>query len=698
ELLSQLPNARPDPDRFGGLSRLQAPDLITAVWGVTKFSDTNVPWLANLNAAIRPGGYFTRPAADTVSQFAFGLSDDLQDSVITLADVSKAVGCDPNTDPTQCTQFKNQVITLDPTTKLRENNGTIAQFYGPDGIVGTADDLPRTANQFVKLEDGTLFKSGLRLQAGSVGTVQSTGATISLSPTAADPNRNLVVASDDTVQLFKIVKPFDPANPITQKQCRDLLAAQFSTAGQRPGRDGGVNADGDCIALASSEKAGSNGGITNAQGDPLGQLAALAALGDPAFRPSSAVLEPTDLTDLVGRSVSSGRGIPARPANPQGGLFFRTFGFNKLIKDHNDVIGDLDLNFDEDELRWDHGASQDENEFREGYLEGEFWDSQIFFRVGKLLMVWGKTELFRNQDRLNPLDIGIGTLARLEEARIGQWAADLTFSPEAWMNVGPAKDVRLEMVMLLDNFQPTDLGKCGESLTFSLVCGLAFGAEAHGLAGLGVAGLVNPYHNYAGLKRFDYAVRLEGRFDRFTFALTDFWGWDDGFLIDTIQQYARNADSVTGAPVVSTGGSCSVRRNAQGVAVGPDGRHFSGQTAPGLVHPFNLDDNVPSVGNCLLFEDHGEAPGVAQKLRSSDQVALLQGANQTLFHTICTLTFDEDSGRCALDLTNDVFIGSFVSRVLAGDRLAPGTATRGFDTIERPRKSNDITRVAATAD
>ncbi len=72
-------------------------------------------------------------------------------------------------------------------------------------------------------------------------------------------------------------------------------------------------------------------------------------------------------------------------------------------------MSNLDLDFREDELKWEHGAGQDEHEFKEGYLEFELLDSEIFARVGKLLMVWGKTALFRNQDRLNPVDIGFGT-------------------------------------------------------------------------------------------------------------------------------------------------------------------------------------------------------------------------------------------------------------------------------------------------
>ena len=87
-----------------------------------------------------------------------------------------------------------------------------------------------------------------------------------------------------------------------------------------------------------------------------------------------------------------------------------------------------------------------------------------------------KTELFRNQDRLNPVDLSNGVITRLEDARVGQWAAQLVFSPEAWMKVGPVEDLRVELAVIYDDFEPTDLGKCGEATTLALICLKGFGA------------------------------------------------------------------------------------------------------------------------------------------------------------------------------------------------------------------------------
>jgi hypothetical protein len=305
-------------------------------------------------------------------------------------------------------------------------------------------------------------------------------------------------------------------------------------------------------------------------------------------------------------------------------------------------------------------------------------DSEIFTRVGKLLWVWGKTELFRNQDRLNPIDIGLGALSRLEESRVGQWGFQVVYSPEAWMTVGPVEDMRLEFVMVLNEFTPTDLGKCGESLVFAPVCGKTFGAMAHGLTGIGLVGETRPNDEYSGLKQFDYGMRLEGRWDRFTFAVTNFWGWDDSFVVELVNQYQRKVDPDTGAPV-NVGGrrECKVRRDASGTAIGPDA--VAGTP----------DDLVSSVGNCLLFDnperggrcDNPDTEVVEQCLRESDQISLNHYANQTLFHTICALTFDEDGGSCAVDQLNSASLFGAIAGIISGDPATGAVAVLGTETI-----------------
>jgi hypothetical protein len=89
-------------------------------------------------------------------------------------------------------------------------------------------------------------------------------------------------------------------------------------------------------------------------------------------------------------------------------------------------------------------------------------------------------------------------------------------------------------------------------------------------------------------------------------------------------------DGTSGAPIAASGGTCSIRVNASSVPVGPNGVAGDG------------DDTFPSAGNCLLWGP----PDVvgAQHLASTSAVAGSHSANQTLFHELCTATFDEGTG------------------------------------------------------
>ena len=76
-------------------------------------------------------------------------------------------------------------------------------------------------------------------------------------------------------------------------------------------------------------------------------------------------------------------------------------------------------NFRRAELAWNRGQSQQsQKELKELYVDFEMFDSQLFVRAGYQTIVWGKTELFRNQDQFNPQDVGLASLPSLEESRI----------------------------------------------------------------------------------------------------------------------------------------------------------------------------------------------------------------------------------------------------------------------------------------
>jgi hypothetical protein len=78
-----------------------------------------------------------------------------------------------------------------------------------------------------------------------------------------------------------------------------------------------------------------------------------------------------------------------------------------------------DYRFSESDRAWNRGSSQRQTrELKEAYLDIELLDSNLWLRVGKQTIVWGKTELFRTIDQFNPQDLGLASLPSLEESRV----------------------------------------------------------------------------------------------------------------------------------------------------------------------------------------------------------------------------------------------------------------------------------------
>jgi hypothetical protein len=227
--------------------------------------------------------------------------------------------------------------------------------------------------------------------------------------------------------------------------------------------------------------------------------------------------------DPDGNGIPNSTALPLRPASnfnindpsarrfDSQGLWKPNLKNRRKLK--NGDYGDYDLNYSLNELRWNHGASQETwRELRELYLEFEMFDSQLWVRAGKQTIVWGKTELFRNQDQWNPVDIAIGPLASLEEARIALWSLRGIWS---FYEVGPLEDVRLELVALFDEFEPADLGQCGEPFVPRLVCNKSYGLWVHGENGTGVGGEIRPEDPWDNTSGTEVGARVEFRYDRF---------------------------------------------------------------------------------------------------------------------------------------------------------------------------------------
>jgi hypothetical protein len=254
------------------------------------------------------------------------------------------------------------------------------------------------------------------------------------------------------------------------------------------------------------------------------------------WRPESRIDANGSLAELPSYAV----GLPFRPTIP--GRYVPS----AQLRRHLDDFGSFDQNFRQTELEWNHGASQDEWELKEAFVDVELFDSQLWIRAGKQNIVWGKTELFRTTDQFNPVDIALASLPSLEESRIALWSLRGIWS---FYDVGPLQDVRLELAMNFDDFQPIDLGRCGEPYAVWLVCGKSTALWAHGATGIGIAGEVRPPDPWDSARGIEFGARLEFRWGPMSFALTDFYGYDDLPAVELFHSYSRNVDPRTGAPL-----------------------------------------------------------------------------------------------------------------------------------------------------
>ena len=242
-------------------------------------------------------------------------------------------------------------------------------------------------------------------------------------------------------------------------------------------------------------------------------------------------------------------------------------------------------------------------------------DGRLWFRLGKQDVVWGKTELFRNQDQINPVDLGRTTLGSLEDTRIPLWLARAVYN---FYNVGPLEDVRLELVANLGNFMPNDLGRCGEPYTIFLVCGKSVGLVSHGLIGIALAGEIRPPSVWDDLSGLQSGARVEWRWDRFSFALSDYYGYDYFPTANNFNTYSRAVDPLTGHPL-----------DSQGHTFGPN------------------PDNV--TGSAAI----------------SEQALLNNAGNRQFFDVFCSATVGVASGLVplpGLDLSNECALTLFSSQ------------------------------------
>jgi len=83
----------------------------------------------------------------------------------------------------------------------------------------------------------------------------------------------------------------------------------------------------------------------------------------------------------------------------------------------------------------------------------------VFVKVGKQQVVWGRTDLFRVLDVLNPVDYSRNNIYdELSEIRIPMWMLQTEY------RMGPSdsmQDRNIQVVWNFDQFRPNNLGQCG---------------------------------------------------------------------------------------------------------------------------------------------------------------------------------------------------------------------------------------------
>jgi hypothetical protein len=324
------------------------------------------------------------------------------------------------------------------------------------------------------------------------------------------------------------------------------------------------------------------------------------------------------------------------------GLYYPTTALRRFLDDGAQVY---DQNFSQTDLAWNHGASQsDDRELREAYLDIEVLDSRLWGRFGKQVIVWGKTELFRAVDQFNPQDLGLSSLPSLEESRIPMWAARMILSLG---DLGPAQDIRIEAAVLLDQYEPADLGRCGEPYSPILTCSISAGLLAHALTGTGLAGEVRPPDPWDDVEGLEGGIRIEWRAGRFSFSLSDYYGYDDFPYIDQLNVFERNVDPVSGRPRIA---------GARGACL--DGTEFDCLGAPSIrvCDPSESDcDN-----NLRILQSLTDTP--LNPLQRTD-VLDNHSSNQQIFATICASTVGIEflPSACGLTVWNSPTVASDVN-------------------------------------
>ena len=212
-------------------------------------------------------------------------------------------------------------------------------------------------------------------------------------------------------------------------------------------------------------------------GDSSGRSVSFAAPGNPGF--SGAAFAPTTPV-YAGTFAPGGDGaIPLSgtiksPANPNAGLKLlgedvHNFGHNGVVLAYPSRPCDVDprgcidgyLDFDEDELRFPEFNDR-LDVIRELYLDGAIElanGDELGIKFGRQQVVWGRTDLFRVLDVVNPVDFSRNNIYdELEDIRIPMFMLNMEYR----MGVtGGFDDLNFQALVKLEEPRPHNLGQGG---------------------------------------------------------------------------------------------------------------------------------------------------------------------------------------------------------------------------------------------
>ena len=165
-------------------------------------------------------------------------------------------------------------------------------------------------------------------------------------------------------------------------------------------------------------------------------------------------------------------------------------------------------------------------------MEMKFGDTQI--RAGRQQIVWGKTDAFRLQDIVNPIDFSTHNVyPSLEERRIPSLSIDIVHS---FGTLGPLEDFSVELVWVVDKFKPLQVGQCGDFWAFTAACEGRADVGAHGLLNQSVARVEERDWQ---LQNTEPGMRIEWRIPEpsIAFSLSGFWGFQDAPVAEFKNHY-----------------------------------------------------------------------------------------------------------------------------------------------------------------